>query len=68
MAAKTYDPKVYALAEQFIEDDLIEANNNRQRCHDLACAIQEAIEHWFFEEGAQPMSKDELEKLIVGHQ
>jgi hypothetical protein len=42
---RSYDPKCHLLAEQFLSDHLpfSEAEND-----DLAQAIQDAIEDWFF--------------------
>ena len=52
MAVKTYDPESYKLAEHFLQDD--ESRDDPERyqraCHELALAIQAAVEDWLFEE------------------
>jgi hypothetical protein len=59
---KTYDPKCYALAEAFLGDDDIStltATEVEQRIHDLACAIQQAIEDWCDNEASDMAAKAE---------
>lgn len=40
---KTYDVKSYELAEHFLQD----APPSKERAHDLALHIQQAVEDWF---------------------
>jgi hypothetical protein len=42
MTIKTYDEKCYRLAEQFLEDE--PELYTMDKCHHLACAIQQAVE------------------------
>ncbi len=60
--AKTYDKKSWDLAAHFLSDE--QELDSPANCHELAVAIQEAIEHWFFEKRATPLTSEELVKLI----
>ena len=54
MAVKTYDLKSYELAEHFLHDTAVardpESAAYKEACHQLAIAIQTAVEDWIFEE------------------
>ena len=53
MAVKTYNSKSYELAEHFMQDDERSRNDpdlRKRSTHELALAIQAAVEDWFFEE------------------
>ena len=53
MAAKTYDPACYDLAEHFLQDEPCRKDAVLMFKHSesLARAIQQAVEDWFFEDG-----------------
>lgn len=59
---KTYDPKCYALAEAFLTEydvSRLTPAEIEQRIHDLACAIQQAIEDWCDNEASEMAAKAE---------
>ncbi len=49
MSVKSYDPACYELAEHFLKGDPISEHSisHEQACHDLALAIQRAVEDWY---------------------
>jgi hypothetical protein len=59
---KTYDKKSWDLAVNFLSDE--PELDSPANCHELAIAIQEAVELWFFEKRAKPLTSGELSKLI----
>ena len=56
-----FDSRCYDLAEVFLAD---KPNANEQDRDSLAQAIQDAVEHWFFEYEVKPLPADELTDLI----
>lgn len=45
---KTFDPKCYDLAKQFLSDQETESQSVfEKQCQSLAWAIQDAIDEWF---------------------
>lgn len=68
--ATTCDLKCYDLAEHFLADSELSADQRLDRTMSLACAIQQAIEDWMADEDVRVLEaaeRDEERRSLKGY-